>query len=221
VLARHWRASLGPNCPEARGRSPELDPSFIKQRRDRAPQIGLAAVKVVLRAHETSSAGHAIGTCDIVSSYISQGVLSMPTHAPCENRPYNPGVRMPPNAMAQRRGIATEEGSAEIGERIARLRKERGITQVEMADRLGLSQPVVSDYERGSLRVHGELIAMLAKILRVSADEILGLEKTSTPRGPRDSAIARRLRDIDKLSKRDRDALARTIDAFLTRAKPQ
>lgn len=31
----------------------------------------------------------------------------------------------------------------------------------------------------------------------------------------------RRLRDIDKLSKRDRDALARTIDAFLTRAKPE
>ena len=38
---------------------------------------------------------------------------------------------------------------------------------------------------------------------------------------PRDTAIARRLRDIDKLSKRDRDALSRTIDAFLTRAKPE
>ncbi len=135
--------------------------------------------------------------------------------------PYNQGVHMAPNAAAQRRGLATEEGSAEIGERIARLRKERGITQVEMAEQLGLSQPVVSDYERGALRLHGELIARLTKILRVSADEILGLEKKSTARGPRDTAIARRLRDIDKLSKRDRDALARTIDAFLTRAKPE
>jgi len=128
---------------------------------------------------------------------------------------------MPANAMPQRRGIATEEGSAEIGERVARLRKERGITQVEMADLLGLSQPVVSDYERGALRLHGELIAKFAKILRVSADEILGIDKAASARGPRDSAIARRLRDIDKLSKRDRDALARTIDAFLGRARSE
>jgi hypothetical protein len=67
-----------------------------------------------------------------------------------------------------------------------------------------------------------EFIAKLAKILRVSADEMLGLEKTDhRPRSPRLCHRPRRLRDIDKLSKRDRDALARTIDAFLTRAKPQ
>jgi transcriptional regulator with XRE-family HTH domain len=145
----------------------------------------------------------------------------MPADIHTEFRLYNWGL-MPANANAQRRGIATDEGSAEIGERIARLRKERGITQVEMADLLGLSQPVVSDYERGTLRLHGELIAKLAKILRASADEILGLEKAATTaRGIRDTAIARRLRDIDKLSKRDRDALARTIDAFLARAKPE
>jgi transcriptional regulator with XRE-family HTH domain len=143
----------------------------------------------------------------------------MPIAVHFENQPYNFG--MPPSAAPQRRGLATEEGSAEIGERIARLRKERGITQVEMAERLGLSQPVVSDYERGALRIHGELIARLAKILRVSADEILGLQKDAPARGPRDNAIARRLRDIDLLPKRDRDALARTIDAFIARAKPE
>jgi transcriptional regulator with XRE-family HTH domain len=137
-----------------------------------------------------------------------------------ENHPYNQGVHMG-NAAAQKRGIATEEGSAEIGERIARLRKERGTTQAEMAELLGISQPVVSDYERGTLRVHGELIVRLARILRVSADEILGLERRPPVRGPRDHAIARRLRDIDRLSKRDRDALARTIDAYLGRAKSQ
>ena len=81
-----------------------------------------------------------------------------------------------------------------------------------MADRLGISQAVVSDYERGALRIHGELIVRLAKILRVAADEILGLQKDRP---------ARRLRDIDLLPKRDRDALARTIDAFIARAKPE
>jgi transcriptional regulator with XRE-family HTH domain len=135
-----------------------------------------------------------------------------------ESCPYNCGHHM--TAVAKRRGIATEEGTSEIGERLARLRKDKGISQIEMAELLGVSQPVVSDYERGVLRIHGELIIQLAKILRVSADEILGLEKPApTRRGPADSAIVRRLRDIDHLTKRDRDALARTIDAFLGRAR--
>jgi transcriptional regulator with XRE-family HTH domain len=125
---------------------------------------------------------------------------------------------MPKNAFSQRRGVATDGGSAEIGERLARLRKERGVSQIEMAERLGVSQPVISEYERGTVRLHGELIVKLAGILRVSADELLGLEKEPA-RGPRDRAIARRLRDIDRLPKRDRDALVRTIDAFLARAK--
>jgi len=53
----------------------------------------------------------------------------------------------------------------------------------------------------------------------ITSSAILGLAKQPAPRGPRDLAIARRLRDIDRLSKRDRDALARTIDAFIGNAK--
>ena len=45
---------------------------------------------------------------------------------------------------------------------------------------LGVSQPIVSDYERGELRLHGELIIQLTKILEVTADEILGLESTKS-----------------------------------------
>ncbi|MBM4258227.1 MAG: helix-turn-helix transcriptional regulator [Deltaproteobacteria bacterium] len=40
------------------------------------------------------------------------------------------------------------------GQRVAQLRKERGLTQQELAERLGISQPVVSDYECGALRLH-------------------------------------------------------------------
>ena len=64
-----------------------------------------------------------------------------------------------------------------IGQRLARIRRERGLTQVELAEKLGVAQPVVSDYERGELRLHGELIIKLTGILGVSAEELLGLEK--------------------------------------------
>ena len=40
-----------------------------------------------------------------------------------------------------------------IGKRLAEIRKSRGFTQVEVGGQLGMTQALVSDYERGKLRV--------------------------------------------------------------------
>lgn len=102
------------------------------------------------------------------------------------------------------------------GERLAHIRKERGITQVELARLLGTSQAVVSDYERGVLRLNGDVIVRLAELLDISADELLGLSPRKSAGPTRDKRLARRLQAFDSLPKRDRDALTRTIDAFLS-----
>jgi len=39
------------------------------------------------------------------------------------------------------------------GQRLARIRRERGFTQIELADKTGMVQALVSDYERGKLRL--------------------------------------------------------------------
>jgi transcriptional regulator with XRE-family HTH domain len=109
---------------------------------------------------------------------------------------------------------------ASLGRRIARLRKDRGFTQVELAEKLGSIQVVVSNYELGKLRPHPEMLVRLAKTLQVSADELLGIkpvQKTAGAIGNR--RFQRRLQAIDKLPKRDQDALLRTIDAFLGKSK--
>src|SRR5438034_2484544 len=88
-------------------------------------------------------------------------------------------------AHTKRRTSGTAATPAEtVGQRLARLRRERGLTQVELAERLGIAQPIVSDYERGELRLHGQLIVRLTEILGVSADELLGLTPTPAA-GPR------------------------------------
>jgi transcriptional regulator with XRE-family HTH domain len=105
------------------------------------------------------------------------------------------------------------------GHRVTQLRKERGLTQQEMAERLGVSQPVVSDYECGALRLHGELIARLAEILAVSADEILGLTPLTDRTGAlKNRNLHRRLQQLERLPQRDQQALLRTIDAVLAKA---
>lgn len=118
-------------------------------------------------------------------------------------------------------GLAVSKTAADepIGARIARLRREKGLTQAELATALDVSQPVVSDYENEVIKLSGETIIQLARILGVSADEILGLEKPSRAAGGsiKNRRIFRQLRSIDRLPKRDQEALARTIDAFLAK----
>jgi transcriptional regulator with XRE-family HTH domain len=127
--------------------------------------------------------------------------------------------------MSQRRGVATQEGLETIAQRLVRIRKQKGITQQNMAQWLGISQPVCSDYERGVLRLHGELIIKMAERLQVSADELLGLEPPQRTTTLKNQRLRKRLEQIERLPQRDKEALLRTIDAFLAKhphtAEPQ
>jgi transcriptional regulator with XRE-family HTH domain len=105
-----------------------------------------------------------------------------------------------------------------IGARLARLRRERGLTQMELAEQLNVAQPVLSDYERGELRLHGQLIVKLTRILQVSADELLGLEPPQRSGAMKNRRLLRRLQQLDRLPRRDQQALLRTIEAFLAKA---
>ena len=105
-----------------------------------------------------------------------------------------------------------------IGQRLARFRRDRGITQTELAEMLGIAQPMISGYERDTLRLHGELIVQLAKILNVTADELLGLDEMKSTMPVKNKRLLRKLQDLDRLPRRDQEAVLRTIDAFLQKA---
>ena len=117
--------------------------------------------------------------------------------------------------MAKERKLEQETPGA----RLAHLRRDKGITQIELAEKLGVTQSVVSDYERDVLRLNSELIMQLIGILNISADELLGVAKTPASTVPiKNRRLYRQLQSIDKLPKRDQQALLRTIDAFLSKA---
>lgn len=57
---------------------------------------------------------------------------------------------------------------------------------------------MASDYERGKLRLHGELIIQLSEILGVSADEILGISPPKAAKGAvKNRRLSHRLQAID------------------------
>jgi transcriptional regulator with XRE-family HTH domain len=101
------------------------------------------------------------------------------------------------------------------GQRIARIRRMRGITQVELARTLGIRQPNLSDYERDVYRPNSDFIVRLAGALNVSTDELLG-HKVKKPAQPGLSRrLAKRMVLIESLPARDQQAIIRTIDTFI------
>ena len=65
----------------------------------------------------------------------------------------------------------------ELGNRLAQLRKEKGISQEELADKLGVSRQAVSKWERGEASPDTDNLIELAKIYNISLDELVGNKK--------------------------------------------
>lgn len=105
-----------------------------------------------------------------------------------------------------------------LGLRLAQVRKERGLTQVELAERTGLIQVVVSDYERGRLRLPADMALRFAEVLGVTVDELLQAPKGRTAKQP-SLKLVRRMEQIESLPVYQQRALLTTIDTFIAAAE--
>lgn len=63
----------------------------------------------------------------------------------------------------------------QISQTIKELRLQRGITQTELSQALGVKQSCVSKWERGNTVPNVVQVIALAKLFDVSADYILGI----------------------------------------------
>lgn len=110
-----------------------------------------------------------------------------------------------------------KEAVTSFGKRLAMLRKAAGYTQQELADAVDVTRRVIAYYEGETQHPPAALLPELARALRVSSDELLGLAPVKEL-AKSNRRLQRRLQQFDQLSKRDQEALLRTIDAFLRKA---
>lgn len=68
-----------------------------------------------------------------------------------------------------------------IGKKIRELRKQKGLTQTQLADELNVEFSNVSKWELGKNDPSKELIAKMAKLFNVSIEYLLGITDTPTP----------------------------------------
>ena len=65
-------------------------------------------------------------------------------------------------------------GVMQIGERLAKIRKERGLTQKDLADKLSMSQQVISNIERNASMPDIVFLEGLADLYEISIDDLIG-----------------------------------------------
>lgn len=128
------------------------------------------------------------------------------------------GYCSPKEARLPRPPKHTVFSKKEVGGRIRTLRQARGLTQVDLAETLEITQSNLSAIERGVRGLTVHQVVKLAHALRSTTDEILSPAK-ATAKGDQDTLkdrrFLRRLQKVDQLPERDQQALLRTLDAFL------
>lgn len=68
----------------------------------------------------------------------------------------------------------------EFGERLRQLRKQKKLTQKQLAALIGTKNSIISFYEVGERIPSPEVIMKLATVLGVTTDYLLGMEKNET-----------------------------------------
>ena len=93
-----------------------------------------------------------------------------------------------PSAITQYRLKMTEDNKAffeQLGQRIARLRKEKHITQMQLAELLGISQQHMASFEKGIRKIPASMLPKLSQILAVPLEDLLGVsDSKASKRGP-------------------------------------
>lgn len=120
-------------------------------------------------------------------------------------------------SMAAKKSI-TATSEASFGKTLGRVRRARGMTQTELAQRIGITQSNISHYEKDTFRPNSEMLNRIAQVLDVSTDVLLGRKAPRSEAPVVGRKLLRRMQQIEKLPKRDHDALLRIIDAFIERA---
>ncbi len=98
-----------------------------------------------------------------------------------------------------------------------RLRKERGWTQSEVADKIGISVGQVKKYEKGDSAPTLHILAKIATVFGVSADVLVFADGTGVAGRKLDAELLRRFEKVAQLPEREKDAVLVLIDSVIAK----
>lgn len=104
---------------------------------------------------------------------------------------------------------------SKIGDRIAHLRKVKGISQTDLAKQINASREAIGKYERNEAMPSVETAKKIADVFEVTLDFLVDENANASF----DKQTVKRLKDIEVLNPDDKKTLFSMMDAFLRDAK--
>jgi transcriptional regulator with XRE-family HTH domain len=117
--------------------------------------------------------------------------------------------------MAANMGRPTSRKRTEFGERLVATREAAGLSQRELAEKLGISQRSLSWWEREHVALKPEQLAALAEALGVTADHLLG-RTSEKKRGTGPTGKAQRVFEaVSKLPRHQQKKIIDVVESFV------
>jgi transcriptional regulator with XRE-family HTH domain len=104
----------------------------------------------------------------------------------------------------------------DFGNLVSELRKQKGISQTDLATQLGIHKNVLGRYERNEVFPSIDIARKIADILDVSLDYLTGKEDVQI-----DKTASTRILEVSKFEEQDRNHIYSVIDAFIAKRKIQ
>lgn len=107
----------------------------------------------------------------------------------------------------------------DLGSRIAILRKERGLTQTQLGEMIGVSQQQIVSFEKGRRKVPVSALPKLSETLGISVEELIGIDAKPGKRGPTPK-LQRQLERLLQLPRSKQRFVTEMLDTVLQQAGP-
>ena len=113
-------------------------------------------------------------------------------------------------------GRPTNKPRSALGQRITEAREQAGISQAQLAERLGVTQPTVAYWERKAINLRSDVLTKIAHKLGVSTDEILGTKPPSRTQAAKPAGKARSVFDaVSRLPRRQQEKIVEVVEAMV------
>ena len=103
-----------------------------------------------------------------------------------------------------------------LGQKITQLRKEKKLSQVDVAKAVGVSRDAISKYERDDIIPSVENAKKIAQTLGVSLDYLVSQDDNVEVV---DTDMLNRMKEIQRLGNEDKNTVTKIIDAFIRDTK--
>ena len=123
--------------------------------------------------------------------------------------PYNPAMQTGRPAKSKR---------SEFGARLHALREAAGLSQAQVANKLGIKQPSYAAWERRTVALSHEQIQQLADIVGVKPEDFFRAEDTATKRGGPVGRAKRAFEVVSKLPRSQQQKILDVVEALVAKA---